>query len=205
VPVALCPVAGHHCKESGPVLLTPTLQIFRGISKVPSQPSLLQAKQAQLPQPLLIGEMFQSPHHPRSPPLDSLQQLLIFLELGSPALDTALQMGPHQGSVEGEENLPQPAGHTPPNAPQETIGLLGSQGTLLAHGSLVVPQHSQVPLRRAALCSSLLHVLSTAVPCCRQGTGLCPHPGDSGDIACFTLCPSKTSIGITTTFTLLQT
>ena len=35
-----------------------------GISKVPSQPSLLQAEQAQLPQPLLVGEMFQSPHHP---------------------------------------------------------------------------------------------------------------------------------------------
>ena len=33
VPVAPCPVAGHHWKESGPVLLTPTLQIFRGIDK----------------------------------------------------------------------------------------------------------------------------------------------------------------------------
>jgi len=36
-------------------------------------------------------------------------------------------MGPHQGSVEGEENLPQPAGHTPLNAPWETIGLLGNK------------------------------------------------------------------------------
>ena len=43
VPVAPCPVAGHHWKESGPILLTPTLQIFVGISKVPSQPSLLSA------------------------------------------------------------------------------------------------------------------------------------------------------------------
>jgi len=73
VPVAPCPVTGHHCKESGPVLLTHTLQIFISISRVPSQPSLLQAKQAQLPQPLLVGEMFQSPQHPRSPPLDPLQ------------------------------------------------------------------------------------------------------------------------------------
>jgi len=32
--------------------------------------------------------MLQSPPHPRSPPLDCLQQLLIFLELGSPELDT---------------------------------------------------------------------------------------------------------------------
>jgi len=41
VPVAPCPVAGHHWKEPGPVLLTPTLQIFRGISKVPSDHSLI--------------------------------------------------------------------------------------------------------------------------------------------------------------------
>jgi len=33
VPIAPCPVAGHHWKESGPVLLTPTLQIFIGICK----------------------------------------------------------------------------------------------------------------------------------------------------------------------------
>ena len=73
VPVAPCPVAGHHWKESGPILLTPTLKIYMGIYKVPSQPSLLQAEQAQLPQPFLTGEMLQSPHHPCSTPLDSLQ------------------------------------------------------------------------------------------------------------------------------------
>ena len=38
VPVVPCPVAGHHWKESGPVLLTPP-QTPTGISKVPSQPS----------------------------------------------------------------------------------------------------------------------------------------------------------------------
>jgi len=31
VPIAPCPVAGHHWKESGPILLTPTLQIFVSI------------------------------------------------------------------------------------------------------------------------------------------------------------------------------
>ena len=60
-------------------------------------------------------------------------------------------MRPHQGSVEGKENLPRPAGHTPPNASQDTIGLLGSQGTLLAHGQPVVHQDTQVPLHKAAL------------------------------------------------------
>ena len=73
VPVAPCPVTGHYWKESGPILLTSTLKIFISIYKIPSQPSLLRAKQAQLPQPLFIGEMLQSPHHPHSPPLDSLQ------------------------------------------------------------------------------------------------------------------------------------
>jgi len=31
-------------------------------------------------------------------------------------------MGPPQGRVEGEENLPRPAGHAPPNAPQKSPG-----------------------------------------------------------------------------------
>jgi len=73
VPIAPCPVAGHHWKESGPILLTPSLKIFRGVYKIPSQPSLLQAKQAQLPQPFLVREMLQSPNHLHSPPLDPLQ------------------------------------------------------------------------------------------------------------------------------------
>jgi len=67
VPLAPCPVAGHHCKEFGPILLTPILQIFIGIYKVLFQPSPLQAEQAQRPQPLLTGEMLQSPHHLCSP------------------------------------------------------------------------------------------------------------------------------------------
>jgi len=63
-------------------------------------------------------------------------------------------MGPPQGRVEGEENLPQPAGHTPHDAPQDPIGLLGSQGTLLAHGQPAIHQDTQVPLRRAAIRAS---------------------------------------------------
>jgi len=36
-------------------------------------------------------------------------------------------MGPHQGRAEGEETLPQPTAHTPLDAPQDPIGLLGNQ------------------------------------------------------------------------------
>jgi len=73
MPVAPCPVAGHHWKGFRPILLTPTLKIFIGIYKIPSPPSLLQAKQAQLPQPFLIREMLQSLNHLWSLLLDSLQ------------------------------------------------------------------------------------------------------------------------------------
>jgi len=49
-------------------------------------------------------------------------------------------MWPPQGSVEGGENLPCPAAHTLLNAPQDRIGFLGSQGTLLAHGQAIIHQ-----------------------------------------------------------------
>ena len=79
-------------------------------------------------------------------------------------------MGPPQGRAEGEENLPGPAGHTLPNTPQETIGLLGSQRTLLAHGHPVVHQHTQVPLRRAAL--QQLHPKPVRFASCPSLSGL---------------------------------
>ena len=37
VPIAPCPVAGHHWKELGPILLTPTLQIFISMPHWPLQ------------------------------------------------------------------------------------------------------------------------------------------------------------------------
>ena len=43
-------------------------------------------------------------------------------------------MGPHQGRVEGKENLPWPAGHTPPNAPQESCTQCSQRdGLCLSH------------------------------------------------------------------------
>ena len=78
-------------------------------------------------------------------------------------------MGPPQGRAEGEENLPRPAGHTPLDALQDPVGLLGSQGTLLAHGHPVVPQHSQslsaelLSSRSAPACTSARVVQSDGV------------------------------------------
>jgi len=45
-------------KESVPFLSAATLQILRGQSQVSPQPSLLQAKQPQLSQPVFLGEVF---------------------------------------------------------------------------------------------------------------------------------------------------
>ena len=57
VSIALCPVAGYHWKEPGPILLTPTLKIFISVYKISSPSSFLQAKQGQLPQPFRVAEM----------------------------------------------------------------------------------------------------------------------------------------------------
>ncbi|KAK4824458.1 LOW QUALITY PROTEIN: hypothetical protein QYF61_015836 [Mycteria americana] len=68
-----------------------------------------------------------------------------------PELDTALQVRSHQSRVEGQNHLPQPAGHASFDAAQDTVGLLGCQRTLLAHVQLFVHQYPQVLFRRAAL------------------------------------------------------
>ena len=58
-------------------------------------PSLLQAKQAQLPQPVFIGEVFQPFDHFCGPPLDPFQQFNLSytggLRPGNSTPDEALQ------------------------------------------------------------------------------------------------------------------
>ena len=68
--------------------------------------------------------MLQYLNHLSSSSLDSLQYVHVSLVLGSPELDTLLQMWLLQCWVEGKDHLPWPAGNTPPNA--------GSQHLLLA-------------------------------------------------------------------------
>jgi len=63
-----------------------------------------------------------------------------------------LQMWPHQGRTEGEDHLPYLLA-TFLDTPQDTTGLLGHQGTLLAHGQPVAHQHTQVLLHRSDLSS----------------------------------------------------
>ena len=60
-----------------PLLFIHSLQILKGHNEVSPEPSLLQAKQAQFPQPFFIREVLQPSDHLHGPPLDptSLDQL----------------------------------------------------------------------------------------------------------------------------------
>jgi len=85
------------------------LQVLEGCSEVSLKPSLLQAEEAQLPQPVFIGEVHQPSDHLYSSPLNPLQKLHIFLVLGALGLDAVLQKGPYNCSIEGDTHLPLPA------------------------------------------------------------------------------------------------
>jgi len=77
--------------------LTPTsFQVVVESSKVSPQPPLLQTKQPQFPQPLLIRLVLQTFNQPRCPSLDTLQPLNVLLVVRGPKLNTALQARPHQ-------------------------------------------------------------------------------------------------------------
>jgi len=80
-------------------------------------------------------------------------------------------MGPHWGRAEGEQNLLRPSAHTPPNAPQDPVSFLGSQGTLLAHGQpkAISPQGLAITLsnllnRGLSLCSLLVLLQKIGLP-----------------------------------------
>ncbi|KAK4827796.1 hypothetical protein QYF61_021788 [Mycteria americana] len=74
----------------------------------------------------------------------------VFLMLWASELDAVLQVGFHQSEVEGQNHLPQPAGHASFDAAQDTVGFLGCERTLLAHIQFFIHWYPQV-LCRAAL------------------------------------------------------
>ncbi|PKU39851.1 hypothetical protein llap_9848 [Limosa lapponica baueri] len=70
--------------------------------------------------------------------------------LRAPELDAVLQVGSHESGVEGQNHLPRPAGHAFDVA-QDAVGFLNCKRTLLAYVELLINQHPQVLLLRAAL------------------------------------------------------
>ena len=95
VPIASGPVTGHQWKEPGSILFAPSLQEFMYTNKVPLN-LLFSRLNSRSSLSLSSPKMLQSLHHLGGPLLDSLQYVHVSLVLGSPALDTVLQMWPHQ-------------------------------------------------------------------------------------------------------------
>ena len=76
------------CIKSLPSFSVGPLQVLEGLYMVSSEPSLLQAEESHLSQPVLIGKVLQLSDHLCGPPLDLLQQLNVLLVLGALELDT---------------------------------------------------------------------------------------------------------------------
>ncbi|KAK4831026.1 hypothetical protein QYF61_014914 [Mycteria americana] len=150
MPLDLSPKYEQLHKRDRPPPLYNLLQGVVESDKVSPQPPFLQAKQPQLPQPLLRRLLLQTLHQLRCPSLDTLQHLHVSLVVGGPKLNTVFEVRPHQCPVQGDDHFPSPAGHMIPHTSQDAIGLLGHLGTLLAHIQPAVHQHSQVLFRWAA-------------------------------------------------------
>ncbi|KAK4830578.1 hypothetical protein QYF61_011756 [Mycteria americana] len=137
------PITCYLGEETDPHLSTTSFQVVVESDEVSPQPPFLQAKQSQLPQPLLIRLLLQTLHQLRCPSLYALQYLNIPLVVGGPKLNTAFEVRPHQCRVQGHDHFPSPAGHMISDTSQHAIGLLGHLGTLLAHIQAAVNQHPQ--------------------------------------------------------------
>ena len=109
------------------LLLVSSFQVLEGCNKVSPEPSLLQTEQAQLSQPVFIGEALQPSDHLCGPALDLLQQLHILLVLGAPGLDTVLQMRAQEGRMQVDNHFLHTAGQ-----PSATALMF----SLLCHSSL---------------------------------------------------------------------
>jgi len=148
--ISSCPITGYPEEETNTHLSTTSFQAVVESNKVSPQPPLLQTKQPQFLQPLLISFVLQTLHQPRCPSLDTLQHINVFLVVRGPKLNTVFEVRPHQCRVQGDDHCPAPAGHTIPDTSQDVIGLLGHLGTLLAHVQPAIDQHPKVFFPQAA-------------------------------------------------------
>ncbi|KAK4821623.1 hypothetical protein QYF61_026057 [Mycteria americana] len=142
--ISSCPITCYLGEETDPHLSTTSFQAVVESDEVSPQPPFLQAKQPQLPQPLLIRLLLQTLHQLRCPSLDTLQHLNVSLVVRGPKLNTVFKVRPHQCRVQGHDHFPSPAGHAISDTSQDAIGFLGHLGTLLAHIQAAVNQRSQV-------------------------------------------------------------
>ena len=92
-------------KKSLPSFPVGPLQTVEGHYKVPPEPSLLQAEQTQLSQPVPISKALQPSDHFHGPPLDLLQQPYVLLMLRALEVDAVLQVGSHESRIEGQNDM----------------------------------------------------------------------------------------------------
>ncbi|KAF1466761.1 Conserved oligomeric Golgi complex subunit 5, partial [Megadyptes antipodes antipodes] len=144
------PIACCLGEETDTHLATTSFQVVVESNEVSPQPPLLQAKQSQFSQLLLIRLVLQTLHELRCPSRDTLQHLNVLLVVRDPKLNTVFKVRPHQCRVQGHDHFPTPAGHTVSDTGQDAIGLLGHLGTLPAHVQPAVNQHPQVLFCQAA-------------------------------------------------------
>jgi len=74
--------------------------------------------------------VFHPSDHSCGPPLDPLQQVHVFLVLGTPELDAVLQVGCQKSKVKRKNSLPLYARHASFYTAQDTIGFLGCHHVL---------------------------------------------------------------------------
>jgi len=80
--------------------------------------------------------------------LGTLQKVCVFPVLSTSHLHAVLQVRSHQCRLEGQDHLPQPAGHVSFDAAQDAVSFLGYDGTVLAHVQFTIHQYTQILLVR---------------------------------------------------------
>ena len=133
--------SSYHCYlggEANPLLATTSLHTVVESNDISPEPPLLQTKQSQFPQPLLIRLVFLILHQLCRPSLDTFQSLNVFLVVKGPKMNTVLKLKPHQSWLQKDNHLPGPAGYTIFDTSPDAIGLLGHLCTLLVHCQLTV-------------------------------------------------------------------
>ena len=90
--ISLCSITIDPAKASVSFFPASPLQILKGFYQVFLEPSLLQAEEPQLSQPILIGEVFHPLDHFSDPPLHALQQVYVSPVIRTPQPDIALQV-----------------------------------------------------------------------------------------------------------------
>ena len=86
------PVSSYLGEEINTPFTTASFQVVVESNKVPPQPSLLQTKQPQFPQLLLVRLVLQTLHQLRCPSLNTVQQLHVLPVVRGPVLNTVLQV-----------------------------------------------------------------------------------------------------------------